>query len=499
LNALSPQDLEHQQGQGQVREVLVFLVLALVTLVVRGAWFGDANADIDEQLYSLIGNAMTHGALPYVDLWDRKPIGLFALYAAAHEVGGPGPLAYQLLATLFSLGGAWLTYRLSRRLVDPLTACAAGVLYIALMSTYFSHSGQSEVFHVPLMLGMLTLVVDPAHPRFLARARWAMLLGGLALQVKYTVLPQCMLFGGWALWHRYRAGLPLRRVAREALGFAALGLLPTVAVGLGYALAGHLDAFVFANFTSFFDRLQGPVGRFGNGGLELFLMPLAILIFGGLICALGLNRPRDRRTYLLYVLWLIATAATIYLPSTVYLYYYAAAVPAAVLVSLPLLDRHGPMRFVPLVLILAGSAHILFLPRQYAQSREQTAELARLAAAIAPHVDARTHCLWVFDGPASLYRLSGSCLPTRFIYPDHLNNALERNALGVSQAGEVARILGTQPPVIVTADTVFTPQNPDAKRLVDTTVAQDYREIAHARLSDRTIRAWLRKDAPPPR
>ena len=52
--------------------VSVVLLLTVSALVIRLPFLGDANADIDEQLYSLIGNAMLDGKLPFVDLWDRN-------------------------------------------------------------------------------------------------------------------------------------------------------------------------------------------------------------------------------------------------------------------------------------------------------------------------------------------------------------------------------------------------------------------------------------------
>ncbi|WP_370032304.1 ArnT family glycosyltransferase [Qipengyuania mesophila] len=472
------------------RDLAALAVILLAVLVVRAPWIGDANADIDEQLYSLIGNAMLHGQLPFVDLWDRKPFGLFALFALAHAVGGPGPAAYQLLAGLFTLAGAAMTYALARWLVDRITATGAGLLYVMLMSTYGSHSGQTEAFHVPLMLAMALLVRDPAHPHAIRRALTAMLLGGLALQVKYTVLPQCLFFGLWALWGQRQQGADTSRLVHLAFAFAVLGLLPTAAVGACYAAIGEWDAFVFANFTSFFDRLPARVGRF-SPDQRVFLLPLAVLLLLGAYAAARMSPPRDRRTYGFIMLWLLASAATVYFPATVYRYYYAALVPGLVLFALPLIDRRGPARFVPLILVLAGAATILFLPRQYAQSQVQRATIARLASAIAPHVDAR-HCLWIFDGPTALYRMTGSCLPTRFIYPDHLNNALERDSLGVKQEAEIARILAARPPVIVTADTALTPQNPRAQRLVTQEIAAHYRPLAQARLHERNIRAWQR-------
>ena len=55
-----------------VGDWLAALAIVLAVLATRGVWFGDAAADFDEQLYSFIGWRMTHGDLPYVEVWDRK-------------------------------------------------------------------------------------------------------------------------------------------------------------------------------------------------------------------------------------------------------------------------------------------------------------------------------------------------------------------------------------------------------------------------------------------
>ena len=117
-----------------------------------------------------------------------------------------------------------------------------------------------------------------------------------------------------------------------------------------------------------------------------------------------------------------------------------------------------------------------------------------LVAAIQPHVDEQEACLWVFDGPTALYSATGSCLPTRLIYPDHLNNALERNSLEVRQIDEVRRILDTGPPVVVTADRPFTQQNLETLEYVETTLPQGYIVIDEERIHDRGLAVWLRRD-----
>jgi hypothetical protein len=471
-------------------------VLALVVLATRGIWFGDPVSDFDEQLYSFIGWRMTQGDLPYVDLWDRKPFGLFALFAFAHWLFGPEPLAFQALAAASAMAGAWLVYLLSRELVDRPSATVSGALYLMLIAAYGSYSGQSEVFHTFLMLLMLWLVRDWRHPNAVRRALFAMLVGGLALQIKYTVLPQCAFFGAWALYGQWRAGARLGRLASLATAFAILGLLPTALVAALFAWWGHLDAFWFANFVSFFDRAPSPTGRFPPRQY-VGVIPLATIVVLGLYAAFRLNPPRDWKTYGLYGGWALSTLATVLLPATTYLYYYGALAAPALLIAVPLIDRTTPARWLPALLLVAAMLWILNLPARYEHSLAERRVEQRLSSAIAPHVGREDACLFVFDGPTSLYRTTGTCLPTRFIYPDHLNNALERKSLGISQPAEVRRILDNRPGAIVTASRPVTLQCEECTALVGEAAARDYRPLISVSLHNRMITAWVRRDGEP--
>ena len=401
------------------RDWLAAAVLALVVLATRGIWFGDPVAEFDEQLYSLVGWRMAHGDLPYVDLWDRKPFGLFAIFAAAHWLFGPEPVAYQALAAVFALAGAMRVYGLARDLVDRATATVAGALYVMLMALYGSQSGQSEIFFMPLMLAMLWLVRDWRRPDATQRALWAMALGGLALQVKYTVLPQCLFLGAYALYGRWRSGASVAGLLKLSALFALLGLLPTVAVAAFYGAIGQFDAFWFANFVSFFDRAPSEAGRL-HPKLLVGAIPLAIPAL------VGLN-----------------------------------------------------------------------LSARYEHSLSERRTEQRLSDALAPYVAADRDCLYVFDGPAVLYRTTQTCLPTKYIYPDHLNNALERGSLGVSQPAEIRRILAARPGAIVTASKPVTEQCGECLDLVHDKVAAEYRPLISASLHGRIITGWVRTDLRP--
>ncbi|WP_160731844.1 ArnT family glycosyltransferase [Aurantiacibacter arachoides] len=473
-------------------DVLCYVLLALLVIATRGIWFGDPVADFDEQLYSYIGWRMTQRELPFVDWWDRKPFGLFAIFALSHALFGPGALAYQFVGALFAFASAVLTYRLARKLASRSSATIAAAIQTMLMCAYASYSAQSEVFFLPLVLGMALLLVDGDHPRFTRRAMVAMLLGGLALQVKYTVLPQCVFFGSWALWVEHRRGADLRTLAGRAILFVMAGLMPTIAVGLFYLAVGHFDAFLHANFFSFFNRDPGPEGRWASEDL-IGTLPLSMLAACGFYAAFRMKRPEPIGVWLFFAGWSLAGLASVFLPREIYLYYYAALSAPVALVAVPILDRTGPLRAYPGVVLTLSLALLLQMPQRARESQDERQAANALAAAIAPHVSG-SRCLWLWDGPTALYRMTRSCVPTAYVYPDHLNNSLEDGALPVDQVQEVARVLATRPGVIVTADRPMTLQNETAEYLVEGALAAHYERGVTVPMHGRQITAWTRKD-----
>ena len=140
----------------------IAVLLLLVALAIRAWDFGNPVIDADEQYYLLVGDHMLHGAVPYIDLWDRKPIGLFALFAAIRLLPGDGILAYQLLAT----AAAWATSLVVALAAGTLGAnrrgaFAAGVVYLAYLAWQAlrpTGRGVFEVRDLPVQSIFLPLV-----------------------------------------------------------------------------------------------------------------------------------------------------------------------------------------------------------------------------------------------------------------------------------------------------------------------------------------------------
>jgi hypothetical protein len=108
-------------------------------------------------------------------------------------------------------------------------------------------------------------------------------------------------------------------------------------------------------------------------------------------------------------------------------------------------------------------------------------------------------CIYVYDGYPALYMLTHSCLPTRWVFPGHLNTHDEASAkaLGVDPAAEVRRILATRPEVIVDDAPAYEFGNPETRALVEAALARDYHLAARVQTGTARYRLVyrLRKSA----
>lgn len=470
-----------------------FALFAACSALLRLPHFGNPAPDFDEQLYHLIGSRMLDGYVPYVDLWDRKPIGLFLIYAFGALISGGSVYGYQVLAALSAGATGWLAFAISRRFAGYFASIVAGLLCLLAFPMYYGPVGQSEVFYIPLTLLMLMLTLQAGEAqddrRFLKLALLAMAVGGLSLQVKYTTVFVCMACGiplTIMAWVRFRDPV---RVFVLVAAFAALGLLPTVMAALAYAAMGQLDAFLFANFFSILERGR-PTGDatelWGRVILVKALLPGCAAAAG--VALMLVRRGLDWRK--LVVLGYSAAALLSYFAlGSAYPYYFIPAATGINLVAVWFLNERWVGRIVAILLLAVAVWAGRIFP-QWHEAAQQKAVMKQLVKATEGHVS-RRNCLYVFDGPTALYSLVETCMPTRFIYADHLNNALESGALGVDQTAELERVLADRPGVIVTAPSLLAAQeNRTNRQIVDLYLEQHCSLIANVALSSRPVSAY---------
>ncbi|NYT42207.1 glycosyltransferase family 39 protein [Sphingomonas sp. R-74633] len=464
---------------------LLAALLLIVAIAARSAQFGNPVVQVDDEFYLLTGDRMLHGALPYVDIWDRKPVGLFLIYAAIRLLGGAGVLQYQLVATLFAVATGFVIARIARNLAGPHGAAAAGVVYILYLGMFGGEGGQSPVFYNLFVALAVWAMTDIARrPGFGRRAfamgLAAMLLVGVAMQVKYTALFEGMFFGLALLWFGWQRGVGRVALAAMAGAWIAAALLPTLAAWGYYAAIGHGDAFVQANFVSILDRTSDGVGITLKrlGWIALCLAPLGIAAWLGR----GLARPvgEDVRRFLQG--WAIAAIGGVLIFGTYFDHYALPLIaPLCVLAAawfgdaeagVVLASANVRLRIpagVALMALVTGLS--LLLINDNRRDRGWGPQVERMADFIRPQL---RDCLYVFDGEPSLYQLTGSCLPTRWPFPSHLSLSRESQAIGTDPVAEIRRIMAAKPEFVVASTRPDPDLNPRALDYMTALLARDY-------------------------
>ncbi len=469
------------------------LLLFLIALALRAADFGNPVIHVDEQYYLLVGDRLLHGAVPYLTIWDRKPIGLFLLFSGIRLLPGDGIIAYQLVATCF----AWATAATIAVAAGTLGAnrrgrIAAGALYLLMLSLLGGRGGQSPVFYNLAMAigGALTLRLPILAAR---RERWRIMLSacfacslaGAAIQMKYTPAIEGAFFGLTHLWFLRRAGGSWLHVVTASLLLAGIGLLPTLAAAAWYATLGPaaLAAFWFANFTSIGLRQGYPAAE-----LAMRLLGIAAQLAPLTVCAVLTWRSRRvlPSAALVALGWMAAALAGFLAIGTFFDHYALPLLVPLTIVAAPTLGRSAR-----LLTASAGLALLLFAVER--AGLPDDAPGARQVARVV-RANSGNECPYVFIGDTITYLLARTCLPTDYAFPNLLAYRTEQGATGIDEAAEVARILAGRPPVIVTSTRRLSIWNLESVRLVKSALARDYRPVfATARSKWRTV-VYLRRD-----
>ena len=469
------------------------LVLA-VAFATRAWAFGNPVLHVDEQYYLLVGDRLLDGAVPYVELWDRKPIGLFLLYAAIRLLPGDGILATQLVATGFAWATALLVMAGARRLgANPPAALAAAAAYLIWLPLLSGAGGQPPVFYNlamtaagVLMLRLPALAGQGDRRGIVLSGAAACLLAGIAIQVKYTPLVEGAFFGLAYLWFLRRAGARWPATLAAGALWVALGLAPTIAAVIAFAALGRtaFAAFWFANFASVALRHGYPAAKIAARliGTWSQLVPL-------LACAAATLRWRPQSNEAMLVAGWLAAALVGYAMIGAFFDHYALPLVAPLaMLAAPTFTRH---RRAMLVTLALGAA--VFAVKASLRPHEGPGVRA-LAKVVAAHDEGG--CPYVFAGDSIIYLLAHACVPTARAFPSTLAYDADAAASGVDAVAEVRRILARRPPVIITLDRPLGAWNEATHQLVAEALARDYRlaaavpredghELAYVRLAGR--------------
>lgn len=153
--------LSLSQSQSWLRGLAIIVVLGCALLLPAFS-FGR-----DQGIYATVGRAMLSGQVPYRDVWDFKPPGIFLLFAVSEALFGHTMAAPRILEALGLLAMAWAMVQLAERWYGSKTPgwIGAAIAAIVHVELDFWHSGQPESFGGFLCILALWLATGESSPR----------------------------------------------------------------------------------------------------------------------------------------------------------------------------------------------------------------------------------------------------------------------------------------------------------------------------------------------
>ncbi|HTM45533.1 MAG TPA: hypothetical protein VL137_11290 [Polyangiaceae bacterium] len=313
----------------------------------------------DQSIYALVAREMAQGKLPYRDVWDFKPPGIFFVYSFARTLLGASMLAPRLLEILGigamsaaflymgqQLVGSWL--------VGLIAAALATLLHVQLE---FWHTGQPESFGGFITVIALALVISDFSTR--RRQVWSELTVGALLGVTFLFKPPLAGAGIVIAAYTFKKGkleqTPLRQTWASLLRFALGGAAVLGVCGAYFALRGGWPALSWTlfEFTPGYTKMswQGTDAFEGMyHAVRQVLTKFSYLIPLGLV-VLAFDRPlhtREREATFLFAGTVLVHLCGIAMQAKFFPYHYGATLPLlAWLVSLGLYKlwlrarRHG--------------------------------------------------------------------------------------------------------------------------------------------------------------
>ncbi len=460
-----------------------FAILLAIAVVLRCDTFGDPNLHGDESFYRSVGAAMHHGVLPYVDVWDRKPFGLFAIYWLIAGIS-TAPLAYQLIATLFAAATAWLIGAMARGWTNRQGALLAGFCYLLWLGPLQGYGGQSPVFY-NLLIAAAALLVLRALPALRQgqvprTVPLAMLLAGASITVKTNAVFEAVFLGLLCLHALWRSGTG--RSLRHAGLWALIGAAPALAIAAAYWANGHWAEYWHAMVTSNLSKPpHWPTSWLRFRLLVLQLTPIIAVAAFGL-----LEHKSEARRFA--GLWLGAAFLGLLSVPNFYPHYAMPLLVALCLAAAAFFARGALGRIA--IVALACLSIFLSPILQFGHVARSQAAIDQLAMAVRLHGGGGP--LLVYDGPPQLYVTTGQRFITPLVFPTHLSHLIEKDVSHLSTLGETKRVLALRPGAVVIAVGVRnTPQNDETRALVLAYAGAHCRLIDTVLVPERTREDWI--------
>jgi len=397
--------------------------------------------DRDEGAYATVAQGLTHGLLPYRDLFDHKPPGIYGWYALSFRVFGDNVVAPRLMGALVLAAITLVLFRACSMLYGRRAGWLGAATFALSTGVAAINPGMNtEPFTLlPMVLALVAFLESRRH----APLRWCLvagLFGGVAVMTKPVALPNIVALAAIPVLGAALHGEQWSGAVKRVIAIAVGGAASCLAVCAPFVVTGALGPFMYANLH--YNRLyQGQITAhdFVTGGARSALVFVAVATPFCVLAVLGLHTSARLRRWpqdLIVVLWFLASVVGVASTAHFLTHYDVMLLPAIALLAAALAEARPPLlrsrtmlggvaAFIVLSAVpaarqaadvyLAGgpiARHAQQVPVDEAAREPQTEEIgAFLKAHTSPN-----QTIWNYGRDSQIYFYAGRSPAVRFFY-----------------------------------------------------------------------------------
>jgi len=493
---------------------LWFAFFVAAAIIFRAPTYLFSELNWDEALYRLMADSLLRGHAPYTEIWDRKPVGVFVVFAGIQGLFGSDILALRLVASIGVGTSAFFLALLARRIFSdgPLTGVLAGLFYILYSLRNGGDAINTELVFTPFYLAGAVILFRSAEyegRKLFVSAFCAGLLAGIAVQIKYVVIFDILAFAiiygimqlrsfTPAVWQKF-----FLVILATGLGIA----VPTGIAFLWYAVIGQFDTFLVSNISANEALVGETAPPFGYqwmiDGLKqydaLIIGAAAALAAGPLLA----NTAERRRSWLAIVVWLLSMCLSLIFLRRFANHMFIQALPAISVATAWILVRASQTASLGRTatrLVLASTVAFLALwtahdqfdvafetvvKRQIDGISHWGDRTATIAAALSARLRPSDE-IYVFGPELGIYENTKRLPPTRFPFTEHLWSGYAP----VNGADEIHRIM-TRHPAFIVVTNLWMPNGPAPDPAREKTAAELFDTINRDYVIDGNVSRFM--------
>jgi 4-amino-4-deoxy-L-arabinose transferase-like glycosyltransferase len=460
--------------------VIFFLILVCI---LRISTFFQSVIDWDESVYLLMSKSMLDGNLPYTQVWDHKPPGIYLLFSLSQIVFGQSVISIRILTCIFVSISCLFLYK-SGNVINPnnnQNGLLAGILYAFFSLKNGGLSANTELFFaffniLSFYLVFITLFVSNKELIFYKFRFFIIgLIMGISLHIKYLVIFDFLailltIISFYYLKSNHRRWIELAKIVICLLTGA---FIPFLLFMLYFLKSGYLNEYIYANFIAnkiYSAETQFSIRYFSEVifGQSVQNHPLWLCLFLTPFYLYFLIPRKSETSYKFYVLliWFfmafIGTCAT----KKFYPHYFLQVLPPLCLISsymvINLLDTANlkpiRLRFALILiflfpLLLSSSkplkASMQFINKKYVQISDDWKDTPTLVSNYIKSRITEDDYIYMADYQPIVYFLTNSKIPTKYVLPNWFIKKEFSRFIGINLTHELSNILKKDPVYIV--------------------------------------------------